>query len=465
MEGIKHEGKLTKEGGTIKTWKKRHFVLDQGALKYYVPKGKGRGEEKGVITLDKAQVVNGPINYKKKKWCFELQTSYRNFYFVAPSENEMQEWIAALNGVLAAAQEAKAARKKSEAGSTSSTADGAKADKVAKPKVKVNDFESHLLIGKGSFGKVLLVKYLPTGQFYAMKILNKSTIVARGETIHTKAEQKILMKIEHPFLVKLHYSFQTPDKLYFVMDFANGGELFFHLQKEKVFNEDRARFYCAEILLGLEYLHSQGIVYRDLKPENLLLTADGHICMTDFGISKEGLICSDDRTATFCGTPEYLAPEVLKGQTYGKEVDWWSLGTLMYEMLNGLPPFYSDDVQQMYGKIMKAEIKFPRKLSDDAKSLILALLERNPADRMADPEKIKQHPFFTSIDWDGLVKKQVRPPYIPPVRDASDSGQIDPAFTKDKNSLSLTDESSEGTQNPIHFDNFTYVADAPLGRD
>jgi RAC serine/threonine-protein kinase len=168
-----------------------------------------------------------------------------------------------------------------------------------------------------------------------MKVLNKQTILDRNEVAHTQAEKSILMKLDCPFLVHLHFSFQTSDKLYFVMDYVNGGELFFHLQKEKTFDPNRVLFYSAEILLGLEYLHEQGVIYRDLKPENILLTSQGHICMTDFGISKEGLHCKDDRTATFCGTPEYLAPEILEGKGYGKAVDWWSFGTLIYEMMTG----------------------------------------------------------------------------------------------------------------------------------
>jgi len=411
---------------------------------------KCQGAEKGSIALAKCSKV-APINYKKKKNCFELVTPYRNYYFMAADAEEMNEWVAILDRAAAVAREEKA---------RTASVKPKSVEKTAKNKVKVNDFEALKLIGRGSFGKVLQVKYLPTGQIYAMKILNKATIIARGELPHTKAEKSILTRLDCPFLVKLHYSFQTPDKLYFVMDFVNGGELFYHLQQEKVFDEERTRFYSAEIVLGLEYLHKEGIVYRDLKPENLLLTNDGHIIMTDFGISKEGLHCSDDRTATFCGTPEYLAPEILKGQKYGKEVDWWSLGTLMFEMLNGLPPFYCEDVQQMYAKIMRAELKFPKKVSTEAASLIEALLERYPNKRLTDPAQIKAHPYFASIDWEKLGKKQARPPYIPPVRDVSDTSCIDPAFTKDKTALSLTDGTGGGEA--IHLDNFTYVAKTAL---
>jgi serine/threonine protein kinase len=216
----------------------------------------------------------------------------------------------------------------------------------------------------------MLVRKKDSGRVFAMKVLNKKTIIERNEVEHTKSEKAILMRLSHPFLVQLHFSFQTPDKLYFIMDYVNGGELFFHLQKDRRFSVDRVRFYGAEIAAGIDHLHSQGVIYRDLKPENLLLSAEGHIIMTDFGLSKEGLLSSDDRTATFCGTPEYLAPEILEAKGYGKAVDWWSYGTLLFEMLTGLPPFYSEDVQQMYNKIMTASLTFPEDMAPEAVDLI-----------------------------------------------------------------------------------------------
>jgi len=294
-----------------------------------------------------------------------------------------------------------------------------------------------------------------------MKVLNKSTIIARNEVEHTKSEKSILMKLEHPFLVKLHYSFQTPDKLYFIMDYINGGELFFHLQKDKKFTEERVRYYSAEIVAGLEYLHTAGVIYRDLKPENLLLTREGHIIMTDFGLSKEGLHDKDDRTGTFCGTPEYLAPEVLEGKGYGKAVDWWSFGTLVYEMLTGLPPFYCEDVQEMYTKIMTADLEIPASMSDEASDLLTRLLDRNDDTRLQDPQQIKNHPFFSSIDWDLLIQKKLTPPYIPEVRADDDTRNIDPAFT-----ATSIHENEEDESGPIPdasqeaFKDFTYNPNA-----
>jgi serine/threonine protein kinase len=275
-----------------------------------------------------------------------------------------------------------------------------------------------------------------------MKILNKDMIVQRQELEHLSAEKNVLQKLVHPFLVNLNYSFQTPDKLYFVMDYVNGGELFFHLQRDKKFSEDRARFYLAEIACGLEYLHSNGVLYRDLKPENLLLTADGHICMTDFGLAKEGLVCDDARTQTFCGTPEYLAPEVLNGEKYGKAVDWWSFGTLMFEMLTGLPPFYCEDVQKMYQKIVSAQLTIPPNFSPEAKNIIEKLLDRDPRTRLQDPKHVKAHPWFAPIDWEKLENKEIAPPFIPPVKDPKSTIMVDPGFLQESTAFSQTDPSN-----------------------
>lgn len=266
-----------------------------------------------------------------------------------------------------------------------------------------------------------------------MKVLSKRLIVERNEVEHTKSEKSILMKLESPFLVGLHYSFQTPGKLYFVMDYINGGELFFHLQKVKKFPEDHVRFYGAEIVAALEYLHSAGVIYRDLKPENLLLTNEGHLVMTDFGLSKEGLHDEQDRTATFCGTPEYLAPEILSGSEggYTKAVDWWSFGTLMWEMLTGLPPFYNEDVQQMYSMIMTAELPIPPTMSPEAADLFRRLLERDPNLRLQNPAEVKAHAFFAPIDWDLLMQKKIPPPFIPDVASEDDTRNVDEQFLQE----------------------------------
>lgn len=259
----------------------------------------------------------------------------------------------------------------------------------------INDFFLLKVIGKGSFGKVILAKHKETDKVYAIKVLSKKAIKQRNEVKHIMSERNVLLKnIRHPFLVSLHYSFQTPEKLYFVLDYVNGGELFFHLQRDKRFPEHRARFYAAEIVSAISYLHSMNIVYRDLKPENILLDSVGHVTLTDFGLCKEG-IEAGGTTTTFCGTPEYLAPEVLRKQPYGRAVDWWCLGAVLYEMLVGLPPFYSRDCNEMYNRILHDKLRFPPHVSENARSVVAGLLERDPARRLGsgprDGRDIKEH--------------------------------------------------------------------------
>lgn len=399
-------GFLTKEGGRWKNWKRRWFVLKNNVIYYSKKQNSG---ELGIIRLTGLTVDDVcSSDRKNKKWMWEIRTKNRTYYMCAESEEDRESWIDAT--------------KKSISGHQKKT-------------ISVQDFDLLYVIGKGSFGKVLQVRKKDNGKIYAMKILNKKNILENNELEHTKTEKNILQKLVHPFLVNLNYSFQTPDKLYFIMDYVNGGELFYHLQKEHKFEPDRVRFYCAEICLGLEYLHNSGVIYRDLKPENILLNGDGHICLTDFGISKEGLLAEDSRTATFCGTPEYLAPEVLEGKQYTKAVDWWSFGTLMYEMLTGLPPFYSQDVQQMYFKIMHAKLELPDHLSPDTKDILLKLLERDPNKRLADAASIKSHPYFKGVNWEKLIQKEVVPPFVPPVTSPEDISQVDPAFTSEKPSI------------------------------
>ena len=216
-------------------------------------------------------------------------------------------------------------------------------------KMTVDDFELLNVVGKGSFGKVMQVRKKDTGEIFAMKTLKKSVLVKRKHVEHTQTEREILQQIDHPFIVSLRYAFQTKDKLYMILDYFNGGELFFHLRNGGAFGEERAKFYAAEIACALSCLHDNNYIYRDLKPENILLDSDGHIRLTDFGLSKDG-ISDNSITHTFCGTPEYLAPEIIKNDGYGKTVDWWSLGTLLYEMINGLPPFYDENLHYMYEK-------------------------------------------------------------------------------------------------------------------
>lgn len=249
---------------------------------------------------------------------------------------------------------------------------------VAEPKpnseINLDCFHIERLLGKGSFGKVMLVRKKDTNKVFAMKIIKKALIQKYKHVDHTRTERKLLGELDHPFLVKLRYAFQSKTKLYMVMDFVNGGELFFHLKRSRVFSQDRTKFYAAEILLGLEYLHGLGVVYRDLKAENILLDPSGHIKLTDFGLSKKFFSPDTFKTYSFCGTPEYLAPEVLLGTGHDIAVDYWSFGVLIYEMLAGELPFYSSNRQTLYKCIVNADYDMKSYFSTEAKNLLTKLL-------------------------------------------------------------------------------------------
>jgi len=341
-------------------------------------------------------------------------------------------------------------------------ADELVADLEQQKKVSQEDFELLAVIGRGSFGKVMQVKHRAIGKIYAMKVMRKDMIIAKNQVTHTKDEKHVLQKIKHPFIVNLHYAFQTKDKLYLILDYINGGELFFHLKKAGKFSEERVKFYAAEIASALIHLHAHGIIYRDLKPENLLLDAGGHVVITDFGLSKEVM---DDGTHTFCGTPEYLAPEVLKGEPHSFPVDWWSLGTLMYEMMTGLPPFYSEFLSEMYQNIVAGDLVFPSDMSDEACDLLAGFLDRDPKTRLGGPA-VKQHPFFEDIDWDALDRRQIESPWKPPVKSQSDLVMIDDYFlNEDVNGESQGKKPALNTftsDDVDMFDGFTYEAGGVL---
>ncbi|CAK9032147.1 Protein kinase 2 (PK2) [Durusdinium trenchii] len=332
------------------------------------------------------------------------------------------------------------------------------AENSAKKKVGLDDFVLMTVVGKGSFGKVIQVKKKDSGKVYAMKVLKKEQVLKRKQFEHTMAERRILEEIDHPFIVSLRFAFQTTQKLYMIFDYFNGGELFHYLSKGGRFSEERARFYAAEIALGLEHVHAMNIIYRDLKPENLLLDADGHIRITDFGLSKENV--TDDNVRSFCGTPEYLAPEVLKRQTYGKAVDWWSLGTLLYEMISGLPPFYDRNRDRMYKKILGAELRFPSHMNPEARSICRGMLQRDPLQRLGyrGAQEVKSHPFFAPLDFDALLLKKIDPPFKPVVADSEDTRNVDKSFTSIP--AAVTPTPVDGTLSKVteDFKDFTYTA-------
>ncbi|KAJ2714656.1 Serine/threonine-protein kinase Sgk2 [Coemansia spiralis] len=336
-------------------------------------------------------------------------------------------------------------------------------------KVCLDDFQLLSTIGKGSYGRVMLARYKDTGKVMAIKVISKSKLRGRPSEIRrVMSERKVLERtVRHPFLVGLQCAFQTQEQLFFCLDYVNGGELFFHLQRERRFGENRARFYAAEITSALAYLHGMDVVYRDLKPENCLLDAQGHVRIVDFGLAKEvgpvvwrtegsALYSVEEsgKTGTFCGTPEYLAPEVLLRQRYGKEVDWYCLGAVLYEMLTGLPPFYDQDNNTMYQRILSEDLRFPATLPPPAacngmlhpgsgnvagaavgryaQDFVFRLMERDPRNRvghgMFGTENVKRHAFFHGIDWGKIYRQEYAPPFVPKVSSIFDLSNIDPEF-------------------------------------
>ncbi|XP_054995766.1 serine/threonine-protein kinase N2 isoform X3 [Sorex araneus] len=329
----------------------------------------------------------------------------------------------------------------------------------------LQDFRCCAVLGRGHFGKVLLAEYKHTNEMFAIKALKKGDIVARDEVDSLMCEKRIfetVNSVRHPFLVNLFACFQTKEHVCFVMEYAAGGDLMMHIHTD-VFSEPRAVFYAACVVLGLQYLHEHKIVYRDLKLDNLLLDTEGFVKIADFGLCKEGMGYGD-RTSTFCGTPEFLAPEVLTETSYTRAVDWWGLGVLIYEMLVGESPFPGDDEEEVFDSIVNDEVRYPRFLSTEAISIMRRLLRRNPERRLGagekDAEDVKKHPFFRLTDWSALMDKKVKPPFVPTIRGREDVSNFDDEFTSEAPILTPPREPrilSEEEQKM--FRDFDYIAD------
>nr|XP_034984073.1 protein kinase C theta type isoform X1 [Zootoca vivipara] len=331
------------------------------------------------------------------------------------------------------------------------------------PKFTIDDFVLHKMLGKGSFGKVFLAELKDTNQFFAMKALKKEVVLMDDDVECTMVERRVLsLAWEHPFLTHLFCTFQTKENLFFVMEYLNGGDLMFHIQICHKFDIGRARFYAAEIICGLQFLHSQGIIYRDLKLDNVLLDKEGHIKIADFGMCKEHM-GGDAKTSTFCGTPDYIAPEILLGQKYNTSVDWWSFGVLLYEMLIGQSPFHGQDEEELFQSIRMDSPFYPRWLDKDARDLLVKrsfdfqLFVREPERRLGAKGNIRQHPFFQEINWEAIEARAVEPPFKPRVKSPGDCSNFDKEFLNEKPRLSLGDRSLINSMDQNMFRSFSFT--------
>ncbi|GBM00250.1 Serine/threonine-protein kinase N [Araneus ventricosus] len=331
--------------------------------------------------------------------------------------------------------------------------------------LSLENFKFISLLGRGHFGKVILSKFKNTDEYFAIKALKKGDIIAREEIESLMAERrifKIANSVRHPFLVNLFACFQTSTHVCFVMEYACGGDLMMHIHTD-IFPEPRAVFYAACVVLGLQFLHENKIIYRDLKLDNLLLDAEGYVKIADFGLCKEGMGYGD-RTGTFCGTPEFLAPEVLTETSYTRAVDWWGLGVLIYEMMVGESPFPGDDEEEVFDSIVNDEVRYPTFLSLESIAIMRRLLRKNPERRLGaserDAEDVKKQAFFRNIHWDDLLMRKIKPPFVPTVKGAEDVSNFDEEFTSERPILTPPKDPRPLTKDDqMAFRDFEYMAD------
>uniref|UniRef100_A0A8V0XZZ7 non-specific serine/threonine protein kinase n=1 Tax=Gallus gallus TaxID=9031 RepID=A0A8V0XZZ7_CHICK len=429
------EGWLHKRGEYIKTWRPRYFLLkSDGSFIGY--KERPDSPDSASPPLNNFSVAECQLMKTERPRpntfvirCLQWTTVIeRTFHVDSPEERE--EWMRAIQTVANSLKEQQQPGgdggdcKCGTPGDNSGAEEMEVAVSKSRAKATMNDFDYLKLLGKGTFGKVILVREKATGRYYAMKILRKEVIIAKDEVAHTVTESRVLQNTRHPFLTALKYAFQTSDRLCFVMEYANGGEL-----------------------------------------ENLMLDKDGHIKITDFGLCKEGI--SDGATMkTFCGTPEYLAPEVLEDNDYGRAVDWWGLGVVMYEMMCGRLPFYNQDHERLFELILMEEIRFPRTLSPEAKALLAGLLKKDPKQRLGggptDAQEVMEHRFFAAINWQDVVHRKLVPPFRPQVTSEIDTRYFDDEFTAQSITITPPDryddvDALDGDQR-THFPQFSYSA-------
>jgi serine/threonine protein kinase len=436
------EGWAYKQGGFWKSWKRHWFSL-RGTILHY--SRRQNGHEKGRIDLTRARLVTTAPECPRQPALLICIPCVRTYYICPPTPDDAHEWISTLDSV----------RRGRPA-------------TVPKPSrgVGINNFNFIATIGRGTYGVVQLVRHTGNGQLYAMKVMSKQMLADYAQIDQTLRERRVLLQTVHPFLVGAHYAFQTDTKVFLVLDYVPGGELFARLRQEIRFSEARTQLYAAEILLGLGHLHSLGFVYRDLKPENILVDEDGHIKLTDFGLVKGNLCNEKATTSTFCGTPGYIAPEVLLRKPYTRSVDWWSFGILVYEMLVGLPPFWNSNSEIMLRSVLSDQVRFPAGISGEARDLIQKLLVRDGHTRLGagqeDFEEIKQHRFFAGLCWSAVIAKQMETEWRPDLKNPTDTSHFDPEFVQGIPAGAAEEAVVVSPQTQRAFLGFSYVNESRL---
>ena len=401
-------GTLLKQNSIMKNWSRNFYQLRDDTL---VELENGKGQETSRLQLSDTSKIER-VEKGAKPFSFSIITtlSSRPFVFAADDERTANEWVAKLNA--------------------------AKLLHRNQPRkvVSIDDFQILRVLGRGTYGKVSLVRHKESGQLYAMKAMSKALLAEDENIQQIITEKDVLMQNSHPFLVSAHFAFQTDAKVFIILNYVPGGELFTRLREETKLSEARTKLITAELVLALGYLHKKNFIYRDLKPENVLFDEDGHVKLTDFGYTKK-LRGPNDTTDTFCGTPYYIAPELLTGEDYSKSVDWWSLGCVMYEMLVGISPFYNENADLTYKAILKSEVQFPQTLSKPAVDLIHKLLIKDPKQRLGsgagDAEDVMAHPFFRDLNWQDVYDRKVTPLWKPSMKSDVDTSLFDTQFTQE----------------------------------